>query len=150
MQSEIRSSIIRTLWVTGWLEWAEENDKDTLRFISGPQTNLMEESPATPKCVEEVADRFIARLLARNKADSLELLYVEFQGGLVLAGLPNGLKPMTPHLFGHYLVMEAEGQGVGLWEWYKHDLKIPSIEVSVFRENDAWLLEVSGLGSLGF
>jgi len=130
-QETIRSSIARTMWVTSWASWIEENTPEETRKWGGQ--DLFDIAPPTPKrsstrfnSVEARADQFIAEFEKRNK-QTLEGAYVAFQQAITEYGSDES-RELTADRFGHYLVMEAQGQGVGLWEWRKHDLKIPSLE----------------------
>ena len=118
---EIRASIGRTLWVTAWADY-EENENNSEAIYSGCE--LFDVAPKTPEEVWETVDAFITAFEASNSP--LVASFYKFCAEGWAARFAR--LEMTPDRFGHYLVMEAQGQGVGLWEWYDHKLKIPSLE----------------------
>lgn len=143
--SQIRKSIARTIWVTAWMTY-EENQEDGASLGNGVQ--IFDVAPNTPTDAEEIAERFITEFiklnmkklvspllasgLSANSDDILEALYRWFR-----KRMKRGESPITRDNFGHYLVMEAEHQGVGLWEFVRdHKLKIPNLECL-----DAWFDE---------
>lgn len=115
VSTELLSSIYRTAWVTAWADWMDAN-----RGGLGP-CNLMDVAPPAPANVKEQMDRWISVLEDRH---SLATLWQYFRNKLDVKS------------FGHYLVMEALGSGVGLWEYAKHNFTIPRLETIVYGENE--------------
>jgi hypothetical protein len=127
MRDEIIAGAARAFYVLAWVNAEEEKGR------SHGGCELMDVAPNTARWALRYAKRFAKRVEADNGA-SLDVLY---ERARLLTEAPDGMRHArrepTPDLFGHYLAMQAMGQGVAWSDDYPdHGLTLPRyLEVSI-------------------
>ena len=111
-RNAILESMARTLWVTEYTQELEENemaeepreyDEDKYS-MAGSGEDWFDVAPATPPEMFEEAERCLYHF-EKTQQQVLEAWLVDDCD--------------DPEGFGHYLVMQMRGSGVGLGEWFK-------------------------------
>lgn len=115
---DIVKGVARCLWATAWAKWMEDAGRG--RELSGNDITAI--MPEVPACVESMARRLTEKTFGMNA----EVCYQTFKSNIPEVCYED--RDLSPETFGHYMTMEAMGEGVGLWQWYAHGLAIPDIE----------------------
>jgi hypothetical protein len=129
-QDDIVESMARTLWVSAYASYAEENPRKRGVVHARGGQNWHDVAPETPPAAERAAGELAELFKVKNNA-SLEQLA---QRARVADG-----KKIDEEDFGHYLAMMAMGEGVGWWDDHKRfDLKVPRFEVMYDGRSLEW------------
>jgi hypothetical protein len=133
MKKILRESIARTLWVTAWADYTEENEPAKTKGWAGQ--DLLKIAPKTPQCGYEAARLFLEKMGQEGLSDLLTFCAEE------------DLEEEQITSLGHYLVMEGLGSGV-TWEDdpnnKPHPLKDSPVhtQTQLYRSSRKWVMDL--------
>lgn len=121
--------------------FANETYEDTRDFVAHEDRIRLGDSNdlgADEQHAYELAEAFVEEFATANAGKpgqwtELEITDALFTREVELGAQERG-RETSPENFGHYLVMERMGHGVGWWEFRSHDLAVPNIDGSDWQE----------------
>ena len=115
LRDEIIESMARALFVTAW----SYSESEAGRSHGGEE--LMDVAPRTSKRAEQAAKK-LAAAMEKTNGIPLEALYIL---AALQPGKRYGKDEPSPHLFGHYMAMQALGTGVSWWDDFPRITEVP-------------------------
>lgn len=115
LRDEIIESMARALFVSAWASSEEEAGR------SHGGKELMDIAPRTSKRAEQAAKKLAAEMEKTNGIP-IEALYIL---AALQPGKRYGKEDPSPHLFGHYMAMQALGHGVSWWDDFPNVTVVP-------------------------
>jgi len=129
-QDDIVESMARTIWVSAYASYADENPRKRGVVHARGGQNWHDVTPETPAAADRAAAELAELFETKNNA-SLEQLA---QRARVADG-----KKIDEEDFGYCLAMMAMGEGVGWWDDHERfDLKVPRFEVMYDGRSLEW------------
>ena len=129
-QDDIVESMARTLWVSAYSSYADENPRKRGVVHARGGQSWHDVAPETPAAADRAADELAELFKTKNNA-SLEQLA---QRARVADG-----KKIDEEDFGYCLAMMAMDEGVGWWDDHERfDLKVPRFEVMYDGRSLEW------------